>query len=50
MNKGKYIFSQVMTYFSKWVFEDAVDKYNEDFHVKNPNSYSHCLHLMFGQT
>ena len=38
-----------MTYFPKWVFEVAVEKYNGDFHAKNLNSYSHCLHLMFGQ-
>lgn len=49
MNKGKYVFSQVMTYFPRWVFEVAVEKYNGDFHAKNLNSYSHCLHLMFGQ-
>ena len=49
MNKGKYVFSQVMTYFPRWVFEAAVEKYNGDFHAKNLNSYSHCLHLMFGQ-
>ena len=49
MNKGKYVFSQMMTYFPRWVFEAAVEKYNGDFHAKNLNSYSHCLHLMFGQ-
>ena len=38
-----------MTYFPRWVFEAAVEKYNGDFHAKNLNSYSHCLHLMFGQ-
>ena len=49
MNKGKYVFSQIMTYFPRWVFEDSVKKYKGDFHAKNLNSYSHCLHLMFGQ-
>lgn len=49
MNKGKYVYSQVMTYFPRWVFEAAVDKYNGDFHTKNLNSYSYCLNLMFGQ-
>lgn len=49
MNQGKYVFSQVMTYFPRRVFEVAVEKYNGDFHAKNLNSYSHCLHLMFGQ-
>lgn len=38
-----------MTYFPRWVFEVAVEKYNGDFHAKNLNSYSLCLHLMFGQ-
>ena len=38
-----------MEYFHRWVFEKAVDKYNGDFHAKSLNSYSHCLHLMFGQ-
>ena len=49
MNKGKYVYTQVMTYFPRWVFEAAVEKYRGDFHAKNLNSYSHCLHLMFGQ-
>ena len=49
MNKGKYVFSQIMTYFPRWIFEDSVKKYKGDFHAKNLNSYSHCLHLMFGQ-
>lgn len=49
MNKGKYVFSQVMEYFPRWVFDKAVKKYGVDFHAKNLNSYSHCLHLMFGQ-
>ena len=49
MNQGKYVFSQVMEFFPKWVFEKAVKKYGGDFHAKNLNSNSHCLHLMFGQ-
>lgn len=49
MNQGKYVFSQVMEFFPRWVFEKAVKKYGGDFHAKNLNSYSHCLHLMFGQ-
>ena len=49
MNKGKYVFSQIMTYFPRWIFEDSIKKYKGDYHAKNLNSYSHCLHLMFGQ-
>lgn len=49
MNKGKYLFAQVMEYFPRWVFNKSVKKYNGDFHAKNLDSYSHCMHLMFGQ-
>lgn len=38
-----------MAYFPQWVFEDAVKKYNGDFHAKNHNCYGHCLHIMFGR-
>ena len=49
MNKGKYIFAQVMEFFPRWAFDRAVKEYRGDFHAKNLDSYSHCLHLMFGQ-
>jgi hypothetical protein len=49
MNQGKYVFSQVMEYFPRRVFDKSVKKYNGDFHAKNLTSSSHCLHLMFGQ-
>lgn len=49
MNQGKYVFSQVMEFFLRWVFEKAVKMHTGDFHAKSLNSYSHCLHLMFGQ-
>jgi len=46
---AKFVFSQVMEYFPRWVFEKAVKEHKGDFHAKNLDSYSHCLHLMFGQ-
>lgn len=49
MNKGKYVFAQVMEFFPRWVFDRAVKEYSGDFHAKNLDSYSHCLHLLFGQ-
>lgn len=48
MNKGKYVYAQVMEFFPRWVFDRVVKEYRGDFHAKNLNSYSHCLHLMFG--
>ena len=38
-----------MDFFPRWVFDKAVKEYKGDFHAKNLDSYSHCLHLMFGQ-
>ena len=35
LNQGKYVFSQVMEYFPRWVFKKVVDKYNGDFHAKS---------------
>jgi hypothetical protein len=49
MNQGKFVFAQVMEYFPRWGFQKSVRKYGGDFHAKNLTSYSHCLHLMFGQ-
>lgn len=49
MNKGKYVFAQVMEFFPRWVFDRAVKEYRGDFHAKSLDSHSHCLHLMFGQ-
>ena len=49
MNRGKYVFAQVMVFFPRWVFDKAVKEYKGDYHVKNLSCYSLCLHLMFGQ-
>ena len=49
MNQRKFVFSQVMEFFPRWVLEKAIKEYKGDFHAKNLNTYSHCLHLMFGQ-
>ena len=49
MSQRKFVFSQVMEFFPRWVLEKAVKEYKGDFHAKNLNTYSHCLHLIFGQ-
>ena len=49
MSQRKFVFSQVMEFFPRWVLEKAVKEYKGDFHAKNLNTYSHCLQLMFGQ-
>ena len=48
MNQGKYVFSQVMQYFPRWVFDDAVAKYKGDYRMRM-SCFTQCQHLMFGQ-
>ncbi len=38
-----------MKFFPRWGKDRAVMEYRGDFHAKNLDSYSHCLHLIFGQ-
>lgn len=33
MNSGKFVFPQVMEYFPRWVFNDAVTEYNGDYRI-----------------
>lgn len=49
MNQGKFIFSQVIEFIPRYQFDKLVKQYNGDWHAKNLNSYSHLLHLLFGQ-
>ncbi len=49
MNQGKYVFSQVIGFIPRYQFDMLVKLYKGDWHVKNPNSYNHLLHLLFGQ-
>lgn len=49
MNKGKYVFSQVIEYIPRYRFEKLVRQYKGDWHSKGLNSYNHLLHLLFGQ-
>ncbi len=49
MNQGKFIFSQVVEFIPRYQFDKLVKQYKGDWHSKNLNSYSHLLHLLFGQ-
>lgn len=48
MNQGKYVFSQVMQLFPRWVFDDAVAKYKGDYRMRM-SCFTQCQHLLFGQ-
>ena len=52
MNYGKFVFSQVIEYIPRYLFDKLVKQYKGDWHTKNLSSYSHLLHLLhllFGQ-
>lgn len=49
MNQGKYVFSQVIEFIPRYQFDKLVKRYKGDWHTKNLKSYSHLLHLLFGQ-
>lgn len=49
MNQGKFVFSQVIEFIPRYRFDKLVKQYKGDWHVKNLTSYSHLLHLLFGQ-
>ena len=49
MNQGKFVFSQVVEYIPRYQFDKLVKQYQGDWHAKNLSSYSHLLHLLFGQ-
>ena len=49
MNDGRYIFSQVMDFLPRYVFDKSVAKYNGNKHAKSLSCYNQLLHLLFGQ-
>lgn len=49
MNIGKYIFSQVIDFVPRYLFDKLVTKNKGDRHSRELNSYNHLLHLLFGQ-
>lgn len=49
MNKGKFIFSQVIDFIPRYEFDKIVNKYKGDYRYRHLTSYNHLLHLIFGQ-
>jgi len=49
MNKGRYVFSQVLDFLPRFQFVRLVKKYRGDWHSKDLNCYNQLLHLLFGQ-
>lgn len=49
MNSGKYLFSQLVEFLPKRIFDGIVKKYNGDKYVKTFTCWNQLLVMMFGQ-
>jgi hypothetical protein len=49
MYKGRYVFSQILVFLSRYEFGKCVKKYNGDFRVRNFFCWDQFLSLLFGQ-
>jgi hypothetical protein len=49
MNAGKYVFSQLLDYVSRYEFEKCVKRYNGDYHVRELTCWNQFIQLFFGQ-
>lgn len=49
MNKGKYVFAQIVTFLPQRVFDGIVEKYNGNKYVKHFTCWNQLLAMVFGQ-
>jgi hypothetical protein len=49
MNAGKYVFSQLLEFVSKYEFEKCVKRYKGDLRVRELNCWNQFVQLFFGQ-
>lgn len=49
MNKGKFVFSQVLSYINRYEFQKCVDRYNGDYRARELNCWNQFAQLFFGQ-
>jgi hypothetical protein len=49
MNRGKYVFSQILELVNKYEFEKIVKKYNGNYRVRELNCWNQFIQLFFGQ-
>jgi hypothetical protein len=49
MYSGKYVFSQVLDYVSKYEFDKCVKRYNGDFRTRDLNCWNQFVQMFFGQ-
>lgn len=49
MNRGRFIFSQVVDYLPRYEFDKCVERYDGNYRVHDLTCYNQFLHLLFGQ-
>jgi len=49
MNSGKYVFTQILQFVSKYEFEKCVSRYKGDHRVRELNCWNQFIQLFFGQ-
>lgn len=49
MNSGKYVFSQILEFVSKYEFEKCVSRYKGDYCTRDLNCWNQFIQLFFGQ-
>lgn len=49
MNKGKYVFAQIGSFFPQRIFDGIVSKYNGNYRIKHFTCWNQMMCMMFGQ-
>jgi hypothetical protein len=49
MNKGKYVYSQIVEFLPQWMFDNIVGKYQGNKYVKHFTCWNQLLAMIFGQ-
>jgi hypothetical protein len=49
MHSGKFVFSQVLEFVSKYEFEKCVKRYNGNRHIRELDCWNQFVQLLFGQ-
>lgn len=49
MNKGKYVYAQIVEFLPQWMFDNIVKKYDGNRYVKHFTCWNQHLVMTFGQ-
>jgi hypothetical protein len=49
MNKGKYVYTQIVEFLPQWMFDNIGNKYEGNKYVKHFTCWNHLLVMVFGQ-